>query len=494
MAEPQAPLYRRTPIELAYVLTAEAFRAKIPEAIAHTASEPVSSEVSWRLSDSGLPMTRGFQNLGNTCYMNSLLQVMINLPAVHYFLQEGSHSCPSPCLLCDIKQVASAARKSNTSPRALVSHLPQVSSTFKPLRQQDPHELFLLLLNKSEKSLRSFFEGKLKSTITCPKGHKSVTSEPFFNITLDISNSSSVQLSMAKFFEPDRGIPGYLCSQCGSRVPITKAYQLETLPSVLAIQLNRFDRFARKVNKAVRFDEEIKLDDKRFELCGLVEHLGGSITSGHYVAYVRAPNKAWYKADDSFVSTIRGDSIKDVKPYLLFYSARKPEKSAEKKIEKAIDKVLEAKPSAIPSSIDEIFLKIKQKPQLKDEAPQVSLPMRKSSAMSIESVQEVPQTVKVEPVRQPLRFAKVSLAKRSIFLNKKLRKMAIYSKNWSLIDEVGSLPTATSNEEDLHEDFTFAKREKDEHDVEIDMGKTRKRKVRKQKKRLNFNIVPKIGK
>lgn len=397
-------------------------------------------ETRWRVSDSGLPMTRGLQNLGNTCYMNSLLQVLINTPGVHYQLHENRHECGSPCLTCDLRQVSEMARRGGAAPRSLVSHLPMVSKTFKPFRQQDPHELFLLLLGKVDAGVKSLFEGKLNSTVTCSRNHASSTVEPFFNLSLDISSSSSLQGALTQFFAPDSNIPGYNCVQCHKKVSISKKYSLDSLPSVLSIQLNRFNAFAQKINKNINFDDLLKVNGQDFELYGIVEHLGGSINSGHYIAYVKAPNGSWYKADDSFVSTSRVDQIKNVRPYLLFYLL----KSKEKKIEKS--QPILAQTPIQPTSIADIFKQVKTNTQI--EIQSEATPVRKSSIISIESVSVRLPEIRIEVVKPKLVFARSLLSKTNSVFNRRLKKMKLYSQCWNIIEGTASPPTTISHEEE----------------------------------------------
>lgn len=275
--------------------------------------------------DKGLQMSRGFQNLGNTCYLNSLTQVLINTPPLHYQVLNADHTCSATCLVCVVRDIMKSARKSTVVPSRLVSSISKINKNFRPHRQQDPHELYLIILGQFPAELKSIFRGKLRSTVTCVKGHASRTQEDFFNLSLEIANSSSVNASLQKFFEPDTNIPGYLCQDCNKRVRIQKAYAIEENPAVLVIQLNRFNHLAQKVNRSVKFESKLALGSDEYELYGMVEHLGGSINSGHYISYVRAPNSAWYKADDSFVSSFRQNDLPSVKPYLLFYIKKSPQ-------------------------------------------------------------------------------------------------------------------------------------------------------------------------
>lgn len=68
------------------------------------------------------------------------------------------------------------------------------------------------------------------------------------------------------------------------------------------MQLKRFNYQARKITRDIPTPEFISLspyekypqvNPSRCELIGVVVHYGGSLTSGHYIAYVKSNGK-WY--------------------------------------------------------------------------------------------------------------------------------------------------------------------------------------------------------
>lgn len=56
-----------------------------------------------------------------------------------------------------------------------------------------------------------------------------------------------------------------------------------------------------------------------FSLCGVVVHHGYSVHSGHYIAYVKAPNQMWFQMDDEDVSQVKKATVLQQQAYLLFY-------------------------------------------------------------------------------------------------------------------------------------------------------------------------------
>jgi ubiquitin carboxyl-terminal hydrolase 36/42 len=84
-----------------------------------------------------------------------------------------------------------------------------------------------------------------------------------------------------------------------------------------------------KITKPIEFPAELDLplSDSRscaYALTGVVIHVGGSASSGHYTAYFKKPGRKgtnqWYHADDSFVEPVSERTVLRQKDaYVLFY-------------------------------------------------------------------------------------------------------------------------------------------------------------------------------
>lgn len=75
----------------------------------------------------------------------------------------------------------------------------------------------------------------------------------------------------------------------------------------MILQLKRFDFRAQKISARVSFPEYLSLDEfgvnpgtqnQKYELSGIVVHLGGSLYSGHYVSYVKSMGR-WFSVVSS---------------------------------------------------------------------------------------------------------------------------------------------------------------------------------------------------
>ena len=64
--------------------------------------------------------------------------------------------------------------------------------------------------------------------------------------------------------------------------------------------------------------------EKEYKLVAVSTHIGQSGASGHYIAYCKSPFKneydsSWYKFNDSYVSKVEFEEVKEHSPYFLIY-------------------------------------------------------------------------------------------------------------------------------------------------------------------------------
>ena len=164
------------------------------------------------------------------------------------------------------------------------------------------------------------------------------------NVSSSYEHSPIIQLyvyefltqSLEQLIKPEV-IENYKCSVCNENRTVNKTTKIWRTPSVLFIQLKRFEVLPngriRKNNTDVDIpltldlspycDESMETDlviNRKYKLKGYSNHLG-SMSGGHYTADCMCivDNKTWYHFDDSNVSRNTNKMIDTSNAYILMY-------------------------------------------------------------------------------------------------------------------------------------------------------------------------------
>ena len=147
--------------------------------------------------------------------------------------------------------------------------------------------------------------------------------------------------------------PGQLtdwkCHRCQIRTTGTQQWKLWMVPQILVICLRRYrnmrEKLAQKIRYPIRDLDMTKYihgvrDQKifgqqdaclKFDLKAVVCHKGDTLTSGHYTTF-RMFEKRWYLMDDSNVTMVIENDVKDHSDaYLLFYQQNPEQNSKDRK-------------------------------------------------------------------------------------------------------------------------------------------------------------------
>lgn len=255
----------------------------------------------------------GLANLGQTCYLNSVIQCIRYCPElVSYFINENYKrhlkmdriSAPVVVEMADVVKgmwTADVRFRASMAPRGFINSITRASRdrAFSTLSgsQEDAGEFLQFLLEslhsgvarsvqmdvvgiaksnldeshiKSLESWRDFhkkeyspiienFYGQTLTTVTCNRCKtKSNTFEPWAMLKVPVSkDTQTINDCITEFLEPEQ-IPDYQCSNCGldTKGMAIKEHTISKLPPNIIIQLKRFKNNGNKIRGNVTFNLE----------------------------------------------------------------------------------------------------------------------------------------------------------------------------------------------------------------------------------------------
>ncbi|XP_037938710.1 ubiquitin carboxyl-terminal hydrolase Usp2 isoform X3 [Teleopsis dalmanni] len=339
--------------------------------------DAISGKISGEEKSEGLC---GLKNIGNTCFMNSVIQCLSHTSELTKFLRSHNAVRSSPSkdqqILHEfarlIRDMWSNGTRSVT-PMELKRAFSAKHRMYSDYNQQDAQEFLRFFLDslhcalnsgmkagslkidenltdnkkadltwewytRQENSLiRDLFVGQLKSTLKCTIcNNASVTFDPFWDLSVPLPSSSRCKLDAClDLFIREEVLDGDempTCSKCKTRRKCTKSFTIQRFPKYLVIHLKRFSETRwSKLSNIVEFptsERELnmgpyasnKSNSINYSLYAISNHMG-STAGGHYVALCKHPvTKKWHEFNDNVVSDALPEShLTSSSAYILFY-------------------------------------------------------------------------------------------------------------------------------------------------------------------------------
>lgn len=329
--------------------------------------------------------TAGLANLGNTCFMNTCLQIMAHSFELNDLLQKyslsSSSSVKSTTLWTEWRQLMMEMWKRHPEdvviqPRRFVYWVQKIAegdsawSLFSGWNQHDFSEFLHFFLSHLHKAVATpmevvirgqvvsendskalevytflqkeyakeysevdaLFHGVYLSILKNDTGHI-VSSKPEKYMTLDLAIKPTLQESLTDFVSEERlhGDNAWFNEATGKKETVSKSIRLWNIPTLLVICLKRFHDAQRKNTQLCTFTHVLDMANYMvnpkqsiYDLYSVACHIG-QIQGGHYYAYVKNEfTNSWFLCNDSNITPV-GNPQEMIGPaaYCLFYRRRK---------------------------------------------------------------------------------------------------------------------------------------------------------------------------
>ena len=312
----------------------------------------------------------GINNLGATCAINSLIQIICrNERLRNVILNANVDSNTFTGEFKEILDLIHNQHKSIYPAKFLNSFYNTFKGIFSRFEQIDLNELWFYVFakineetsiptkllfetitnlneeheyridiynNKKTSELLKLVQGSFINIICCDNcKHKSYSFEPFINISLDIDTNSDNNLTIADLIstfikDEFREADEWKCDKCFQNCSYIKTNRIWKIPKVLLLSLNRFKDHNNKNNKEIFINDELNFnkgsvlsinENCKFELQAVGLHFGG-LCGGHYTSACNMNNGNYHHYNDDVINVISSNDIKQIlnkNGYLIIY-------------------------------------------------------------------------------------------------------------------------------------------------------------------------------
>lgn len=265
---------------------------------------------------------KGFNNIGNTCYLNAGLQMIIHNKQLCNIII--SSTIENNKFINTLKEFIIEYYNNSSditlTPTFIKQFVSKSNSNFIGFTQNDSSEFIIYLLDNINNiiSIDHLFQMKSLVSIKCKLLNCLHTNYHFENINyliLNIDNSIDLDECYKKY-KSKVSIYDYKCNYCNQYTKISKRLKIISKPKHLIIILHRV------IDEHTKNNNEINIPivwRHKYNLKGFIYH-SGSPSGGHYI-YIGNHNNQWLMFNDNHISTVYDiDKYKNLS-YIYYYES-----------------------------------------------------------------------------------------------------------------------------------------------------------------------------
>lgn len=275
----------------------------------------------------------GLLNNGNTCYLNSSLQLLTQAGGYcNKMLKDYKNNKfknfndleKHIVMLMKNKWVSNENIYFN--PRYTQKVIAKQNSLFDPRlgKQNDAHEALIYIIDLLDHESKLVFKSILTSNVKCKICNNISSTDEEFDI-LSLPFADKVSLSLLSFFKNEVTDENVFCSKCKERTKSEKKYSAKMLGDNIIIHMKRFQtnlingKFGKKkINDRIKIEEMLHINYHKYELRGIILHRG-SIDGGHYTFLGRDLVNKWVLYNDSKCMDFDLNSNHEISSYIFLY-------------------------------------------------------------------------------------------------------------------------------------------------------------------------------
>lgn len=316
---------------------------------------------------------QGLQNLGSTCAINSLIQIICRTQTLRDIILSDLPT--NATLSNELKEILTLMHVNGNSlvPRKFINILfKEFEGIFRKGEQLDIGELWIFMFdkiatelsidfinliepetvahhkcneimkkfnnNKTSKWLESS-QGIIVNIIKCQECENIVYNfEPFTSISIDIINDKTptvIEMMQEYLSSEERIADVWKCDKCNKCCNYSKAVKIWRAPKILVLIVKRFmNEYQKninpiKINKSIVFNEGIVLEENRkfnYNLSSIGFHYG-ILQGGHYTALCNMCDGTYINYDDLTITKHNEDEIDKIldtnsNAYMIVYELR----------------------------------------------------------------------------------------------------------------------------------------------------------------------------